>query len=308
MSEQSQQSVEAPVAEQSRSPLRVVLVLALIALLLVAACAAVLVFRPPFADPVLETLGLTSHTTPATSSTKVQSFAETSDAGLNQQEQAAYETRMRQLAQTPFIARYADLVLCSPIRPMDLTGVMFHQASNDYALILSTELPEADYETIEETRSMRINHDQAGAGQWLDAEAMHLWRTADSTEMDTSIDVGALAGTTVVSPVDGTVVLIRDYRLYDELDDIEIHIQPDGHPELDVVLIHTTDPLVKVGDRLEAGVTPLSHVRNIDDFLTDVQLGFFTPEGVGGNHTHVQVNDATFPNYRETRLAGAIVP
>ena len=36
--------------------------------------------------------------------------------------------------------------------------------------------------------------------------------------------------------------------------------------------------------------------------LTDVQLGFFTPEGVGGNHTHGQVNDANFPDYREKKL------
>ena len=154
---------------------------------------------------------------------------------------------------------------------------------------------------------MRINRNQENAGdQWADVEALHLYRTADDTELDTSIDVGGAAGTTVVSPVDGTVVLVKDYLLYDELPDIEIHIQPDGHPDLDVVLIHTTDPVVKAGDHVEAGITPISHVRNIDDYLTDVQLGFFTPEGVGGNHTHVQVNDATYPGYRERKLEGAI--
>ena len=59
-------------------------------------------------------------------------------------------------------------------------------------------------------------------------------------------------------------------------------------------------PRVQSGDfRAEVVLT------NIETALTDVQLGFFTPEGIGGNHTHLQVNDATYPEYREKKLAGA---
>ena len=282
----------------------------LIVVALVAACAAIVIIRPPFAEDVLQQLGLVSGASSSqasSTSVKDEELVVTHDAQPTTEEQAVIEAYEKSLRQTPLVARYGDLDLHSPIRLVDLTGVLFHQASYEYAFVLETEIPEADYETVVENGGMRINRDQDAAdGAWADIEALHLWRTADDTELDTSIDVGARAGTTVVSPVDGTVVLVKDYLLYNELPDIEIHIQPEGHPELDVVLIHTTDPVVKAGDRVEAGVTPLSHVRNIDDALTDVQLGFFTPEGVGGNHTHLQVNDVAYPGYRERKLEGAI--
>ena len=231
----------------------------------------------------------------------------TTDANLSTKEEEAayYEAHKGRPKVNPLVAQYSDVDLRSPIAPVDLTGVLFHQASLKYGLVMTTELPDADMERIAATRSPRVNRDQL-EGEWLDAEAMHLWRAADTTDMDTSIDVGALPGTIVRSPVTGTVVLLKDYKLYGQVDDIEIHIQPDGHPDLDVVLIHTTDPLVKAGDRVQAGVTEISHVRDIAKDLTDVQLAFYTPDGDAGNHTHVQVNDANYEGYRANKLAGAI--
>ena len=167
---------------------------------------------------------------------------------------------------------------------------------------MTTNLPEANLEQVEATQQSRVNRAQMD-GEWLDADAMHLWRMTDTTDMDTSIDVGAFAGTTLRSPVTGTVVLVKDYMLYDETPDIEIHIQPEGRSDLDVVLIHTYDPLVKAGDKVEAGVTEISHVRDIAKDLDDVQLAFYTPEEDPGNHTHVQVNNANYEDYREKKLA-----
>ena len=295
---------------KSRSPVGAVATL-LVVFALIVACAAIVVIRPPFAEGVLQQLGLASSAESASQggghSPAVDQLVVTQDARPTTTEQRQIDAYEKSLQQTPIIARYGDLDLHLPIRLADLTGVLFHQASYEYAFVLETEVSEADYDSAAGSAGMRINRNQENAGdQWADVEALHLYRTADDTELDTSIDVGGAAGTTVVSPVDGTVVLVKDYLLYDELPDIEIHIQPDGHPDLDVVLIHTTDPVVKGGDHVEAGITPISHVRNIDDYLTDVQLGFFTPEGVGGNHTHVQVNDATYPGYRERKLEGAI--
>ena len=194
--------------------------------------------------------------------------------------------------------------LRSPIAPADLTGVLFHQASYEYALVLTTKLPEGDYEKAAASRQIRVNKKQK-KGKWLDADALHVWRVGDVTPMDTSIDVGGLPGTTVHSPVTGTVVLVKKYKLYDQIDDYEIHIQPDGRPDLDCVLLHNDNPVVKAGERVEAGVTPLADVRDIEKDLTDVQLSYFTPEGVGGNHSHVQVNNADYPDYRKNKLKGA---
>lgn len=230
-----------------------------------------------------------------------------SDAAMTpEEEEALYnETHKGHPRTNPLIAQCKGIDLRSPIDPADLTGVLFHQASYKYGLVMTTEMPEADLDEIESKGFSRVNNEQV-EGDWLDAEAMHLWRMTDSTDMDTSIDVGAKAGTVVKSPIDGTVVLVKDYMLYGEVPDIEIHIQPDGRPDLDVVLIHTQDPLVKAGDKVQAGVTEISHVRDIAKDLDDVQLAFYTAGDDPGNHTHVQVNDADYEGYRKDKLAGAI--
>ena len=227
------------------------------------------------------------------------------DFSTKEEEELYFENHKGRPKVHPLIAQCSGIDLRSPIAPADLTGVLFHQASYRYGLVMTTELPDADMEKVSATRQCRVNREQV-EGDWLDADAMHLWRTADSTAMDTSIDVGAKAGTTLRSPVTGTVVLVKDYKLYGEIPDIEIHIQPMGRPDLDVVLIHTYDPLVKAGDKVEAGVTEVSHVRDIAKDLTDVQLAFYTPADDPGNHTHVQVNDANYEGYRANKLEGAI--
>lgn len=227
----------------------------------------------------------------------------TSDADMpTASEELAYrEAHKGHPKVNPLMAQCDGIDLRSPIAPADLTGVLFHQASTGYALRLSTELPDADIEAVSRDNPARVNNDQL-EGEWLDAEALHIWRTTDETDMDTSIDVGAPAGTVLRAPVSGEVVLVKDYLLYNEVPDVEIHIRPDGRDDLDVVLIHTEGPLVAAGDRVEAGITELSHVRDIATPLVDVQLYFYTAGDDPGNHVHVQVNDANYPNYRETRL------
>ena len=202
------------------------------------------------------------------------------------------------------IAAYGDVKIYSPITQKEMTGVLFHQASYNTAVVVTTELPEANPEKVSIDHPVRVNHDQT-EGDWVDADALHLYRVQDATEMDTSIDVGAKAGTTVYAPVTGTVVLVKNYDLYGYVPDVRIHIQPEGHPELDVVLLHQYDPQVKAGDKVVAGATPLSSVRDIAKDLTDVQLGFFTAADDPGNHSHVQVNNADSPGYREDSLKGA---
>ena len=286
---------------------RFLVVLLVIVTVLLAVVCALVVVRPPFAQSLLEFAGLSNTSVPSSFSAaeQNQAFSSLDDTSMTDEEIAAAEAERLERLRTPLIAQVSGIDLHTPIAVADLTGVLFHQASNDYALVLSTKLPEADASKALEKRKIRVNADQQ-EGKWLDADAIHVWRTDDTTDMDTSIDVGALAGTTVVSPVTGTVVLVRDYLLYEEVPDVEIHIQPKGRSDLDCVLIHTTNPVVKAGDEVEAGITPISHVRDIQKDLTDVQLSFYTPEGVGGNHTHVQVNDASSKWYRKNRLNGAI--
>ena len=204
------------------------------------------------------------------------------------------------------IAAFGDIPIYSPIPQNNLTGVLFHQASYETGLVMTTQLPEANAETVNVDNPVRVNREQT-EGDWVDADALHLYRITDSTQMDTSIDVGAPWGTTVYAPVTGTVVLVKDYDLYGYVPDVQIHIQPEGHPELDLVLLHQYDPMVQAGDKVVGGVTPLSHVRDIAASLTDIQLGFYTAADDPGNHSHVQMNNADFPGYREESLKDAYV-
>ena len=327
--------------KKSKKPIAVVVIL-LVAI--IAACIAIVIVRPPFAEGLLETLGVpnvssmmgisgdsnrsqsdsassTSNGKEAFSGVSEQAVssgaqqansaasASTSASGQQVGSSASASTsaaaQPKKADRTPLIARCQGVDIRSSIAPADLTGVLFHQASYEYGLVLETEIPEANYDEVADSRSMRINNRQSDDG-WLDAEALHLWRTSDDTAMDTSIDLGALPGASVYSPVTGTVVLVANYMLYDEMPDIEIHIQPEGRPDLDCVVIHITDATVKAGDRVEAGKTVIAKSRNIEEYLTDVQLGFFTPEGVGGNHVHIQMNDADFEGYRDKKLKDAI--
>lgn len=280
-------------------------VLAVVCLLLVAV-AFIVIARPTFAEPLFSAVGIqSSGNMSANSESKGNSLDDAGDTVPTAAQEAAEQAEWVAAHKTPYIAKCGTLCLHSPIAAADLTGVLFHQASSDFGMILETELPEADYEKAAAERSIRVNNEQA-SGEWLDADALHIWRSTAYTDMDTCIDVGAAAGSIVHAPVTGTVILVRTYILEGTIEDYEIHVQPDGYPDYDVVLIHVTDPVVKAGDRVEGGLTELARVRDIEKDLVDVQLGFFTPEGVGGNHTHLQVNDATYPGYRTERIPEAL--
>ena len=289
---------------KSNSGLGAIAAVLAIVLIIVAGLAAILVMRPSFAKPLLDRIEPSAPVAaPVSADAQAASqpssgFSDVGDTTPTEKQTEAEQDEWARQHKTPLIGSCGTLDMNSPIKPENLTGVLFHQASNVWAMTLTTQLPEADYEKTVAKHAIRVNNKQ-DSGEWLDADASHLWRTQDSTPMDTSIDVGALAGTTVISPVTGTVILVRDYMLYGEVPDIEIHIQPDGYDSWDCVLIHTADPLVKAGDRVEAGITEISHVRDIEKDLTDVQLGFFTPDGVGGNHTHVQMNNRDTGGYAD---------
>ncbi|MCI7504892.1 MAG: M23 family metallopeptidase, partial [Coriobacteriaceae bacterium] len=193
------------------------------------------------------------------------------------------------------LAQCQGVDIYSPISQDELTGVIMHQASYEWGQVMTTQVPEADMTEYEASgKPLRVNNEQT-EGLWVDADIAHLYRDTDSTAMDTAADVGGEAGTTVYAPVTGQVIAVESYDLYDETPDIRIHIRPDANPNLDVVLLHQTDPTVQAGDRVEAGITPVSSVRDIAAELTDLQLAYYTQ--TAGNHSHVQVNDLTNPDY-----------
>jgi hypothetical protein len=219
---------------------------------------------------------------------------------------------------TPYFASFRGVRLRLPIAPHDITAIAFHQASFPEALqvtslVADRNLAEAA-QAAARKRAARTAPPQAAPaaaasatpaaasaqgsvaaavpvsrddGVWT-GKVLSLWRSGRSTRPSTAIDCGARPGTPVFSPVDGTVMQIKSYKLYGKYPDFEIHIKPDSWSDVDVIILHTTDPFVEEGVHVIAGVDPISRVRSLASKMTGVQLAEYTAEG--GNHTHVQLN------------------
>lgn len=71
-------------------------------------------------------------------------------------------------------------------------------------------------------------------------------------------DVALAPGTVVRSVVTGTVTAVEDYTLYGSHRDVFVEIQPEGRPDVRVVLYHLDDVVVGVGDPVFAGLTPIA--------------------------------------------------
>jgi len=194
------------------------------------------------------------------------------------------------VAPTPFFASYRSLQICLPIRPEEVTLLAFHQASGDKALSMDSLVPDADMSQFSEdaTDTDAPSQDTYAPSAIWNGEALRMWRSNRTGAPDTAADIGAAPDTQVVAPVSGTVITVRGYLLYDKYEDYEIHIQPHGWPEVDLILIHVTEPSVAAGDEVLAGVTPIAKVRLLSDRI-HVQLADYTDGG--GDHVHLQLNE-----------------
>lgn len=199
---------------------------------------------------------------------------------------------------TPEFATCGTLRLRLPVPADSVTAIAFHQASLNHAVAMTSLVPEVSVSaaarlaaakraataTVEPTTTATPTVNAAGV--W-NGQIVRLWRSGRSGRPDTAVDVGAPPGTPVFSPVDGTVVYVRTYKLYGKYDDYEVHIAPKDAADVDVVLIHISDVCVAPGDEVKAGMTRVAYVRRLSN-LTSLQLARYTADG--GDHTHMQVN------------------
>jgi len=203
---------------------------------------------------------------------------------------------------TPIFASYRSLQLRLPVSTKDLTEVGFHQAAYTYALHMATPLVEADNSDTKDAHGTgrETSTQPTGADAVLQGKFIRMWRSRPG-KPDSAADVGAKPGSDVYSPVTGTIVKIKKYKLYGKYDDYEIHIQPKGWSDVDLVMIHVTDLSATVGEEVVAGETRLAAVRKLSDRVQH-QLKEYTADG--GDHTHMQLNNSKDPRYKG--LEGAI--
>lgn len=86
-----------------------------------------------------------------------------------------------------------------------------------------------------------------------------------------AVDIVMPANQDVLSPVAGRIISVAPYTLYDEYEDIQIQIQPDGHPDLVITIYHLSGVRVQAGQRLEAGHTVLADSARVFDFIAQVE-------------------------------------
>jgi hypothetical protein len=104
------------------------------------------------------------------------------------------------------------------------------------------------------------------------------------------LDVGAVPGTDVYAPVDGTIVGISDYILNGQVYGSRIDIQPAAAPSLVVSLTHLNpDPALTVGSAIAASSTKVGRVVDLSG-VEKQALSKYTQDA--GNHVAIELRPA----------------
>lgn len=86
-----------------------------------------------------------------------------------------------------------------------------------------------------------------------------------------AVDVVLPAGEDVLAPISGRVVSVAPYLLYDEHEDLQVQIVPDGRPDLVVTLYHVDQVRVRIGQHVTAGETVIAGTARVFDFVAQVE-------------------------------------
>lgn len=108
----------------------------------------------------------------------------------------------------------------------------------------------------------------------------------------TAVDVVLADGVEVRSPVAGVVTDVRPYELYERHEDVRLEIEPDGRPDLRVVMIHVEGVAVAVGDRVAAGDELAAGARR---FPFEAVVDRATAPDRHG-HVHIEVKSTRAPD------------
>jgi hypothetical protein len=173
------------------------------------------------------------------------------------------------------LATVGNLRVQSPIAQGGITAVGFH-GSAEGALVLKPVGPQTN-EGLLARLWRRITGSERSGHQWYQLSGGPL-RT---------LDVGAVPGTDVYSPVDGTVVAIRDHVVSGRRVGAEIELRPTSAPSLVVAIQNVRpDPSLTVGANVAAGSSKLGAVTDISRYERQALRRYAAG---GGNNVSIQV-------------------
>jgi hypothetical protein len=173
------------------------------------------------------------------------------------------------------LATIGNLRVQSPVAQGGVTAIGFH-GSDDGSLTLRPVGPQAN-EGLLARLWQRITGSTRHGFAWYQLEGGAL-RT---------LEVGAVAGTDVYSPVDGTVIAIRDRVIAGQTMGSQIELRPSSAPSLVVSLENVSpDPALTVGSNVAAGSSKLGSVVNIAS-VERQSLADYAPDR--GNNVAIEV-------------------
>ena len=173
------------------------------------------------------------------------------------------------------LATIGNLRVQSPVAQGGVTAVGFH-GSEEGALVLKPVGPQRNEGLV-----ARLWHRITGASKTGLA-----WYQLSGGPLRT-LDVGAVAGTDVYAPADGTIVAIRDQVVSGKVVGAEIELRPASAPSLVLSIQNVRpDPALSVGANVAAGSSKLGTVTNISRYERQA-LGKYAAEG--GNNVALQV-------------------
>ncbi len=173
------------------------------------------------------------------------------------------------------LATVGNLRVQSPVAQGGVTAVGFHGATEG-ALVLQPVGPQANEGLLARLWRSITGSSRRGLA----------WYQLESGTLRT-LDVGAVAGTDVYSPVDGTVVAIRNHVVSGRTVGAEIELRPTSAPSLVVAIENVRpDPALSVGANVAAGSSKLGTVTDISRFERQAIERYAAD---GGNNVQIRV-------------------
>lgn len=114
-----------------------------------------------------------------------------------------------------------------------------------------------------------------------------------ATSRRSAADIVVHPDAAIRAPVSGIVKRARGYRLYCKHHDAFAVISPDGHPEIEVKILHISGLRVRPGDRVVAGKTVIA--QHATKFPFRSQIDAFTA-GMAWPHVHIEVTQLAVPS------------
>jgi murein DD-endopeptidase MepM/ murein hydrolase activator NlpD len=104
-----------------------------------------------------------------------------------------------------------------------------------------------------------------------------------------AIDLAMTPGEQVVAPISGEVVAVDDFSLYGRTPDVIVKIRSSADPSVVLRAVHLVDPLVKVGDTVEGGVTPMAAEARQLPFESQMDRFTAAHRGQPAPHVHFEM-------------------